>query len=56
MTYIGHGTGATQLLYAMAKSPDYYANRLHRFIGISPVYEYELIPKEMFDSHDVWKQ
>ena len=44
------------MLYAMAQDPDYYAERLHRFIGISPVYEHGMIPKEMFDSHDLWKQ
>ena len=44
------------MLYAMAQDPDYYADHLHRFIGISPVYEYDLIAKELIPSHDLWKQ
>ena len=56
LTYIGHSQGTTQMLYAMAEDADYYADRLHRFIGVAPVYEYDLLPRDGYDSLDEWKQ
>jgi len=55
LTYIGMSQGSSQMLYAMAKDIDYYTERLHRFIGIAPVYDASLILEDLFEDHEAWE-
>ena len=38
LSYIGYGRGNTQMFYAMAKAPDYYEERVDKFIALAPAF------------------
>ena len=35
ITIMGYSTGGAQMMYALATDQDYYAERTHRFVGLS---------------------
>ena len=37
IAFIGHSMGTTQMLYALAKMPNFFADRLSIFVALSPI-------------------
>ena len=35
VTMMGYSTGGAQMMYALATDQDYYADKVHRFVGLS---------------------
>ena len=36
VTLIGYSQGGAQIFYALAKNQDWYADKVHRFVALSP--------------------
>ena len=40
VTLMGYSQGGAQIFYALAKNQDWYASRIHRFVGLAPCHYY----------------